>query len=354
MSLVEVLVAFSVLIIVAVPLTTLFTASSKFARVNRNRLLAESLAQDKMETIRNLNYDNVGTDTGWPRGIISASVNGIEKGGVTFDERVDIRYVDDPYDGNIYGTVPGKGVDLYSNDYKKVQIRIYKDDNLLTELSSNVSPSGQETAVGTGVLEISALDGNGNAASDAQVEINDPGKSISIVTTTNIEGKVLVPALPPDTEAYGIKVSKGSLYSVDQTYAVTLENPNPVKKPLSVNVGKLTQSSFQIDQLSNVSLKLTLASDPNESPILNPVNLKVTGNKTIGSDGAGLPIYKYQATALVENGQINLPNLEWDTYTFELTGGSEAAWQIVESVPPLPLVLNPGVNVNLVIKLQNL
>jgi len=352
MTLIEVLVAFSVLVIVITPLTTVFVLSSKFARINRNKLLAGALAQEKVEVVRNLDYDLVGTDTGWPSGIIPSLEQGIEKGGVSFDIVTDIRYIDDPFDGNVYGTVPDKGVDLYPNDYKKVEIEIYKSGELLSRLTTNVSPSGQETAEGTGIISTEVLDANGDPLQDALVEIDNPDKGISIDITTDIEGKVLVPALPPDNEAYEILVSKGTEFSTDQTYSASAENPNPNKKHLSVTEGELTEASFQIDRLSDLHLKITLASDPQENPISEPINLKMTGAKTIGTDDEGNPIYKYQNTFTVENGTTDLSDLEWDTYSFELCGGSETSFTIVETVPEIPLVLDPGITQTLIIKVE--
>lgn len=352
LTLMEVLVAFSILIIVIVPLTTVFILSSKFARINRNKLLAESLAQEKIEVVRNLEYDNVGTETGWPQGVTPAQELGINKGNVIFDVYTDIRFVDDPFDGDAYGSDPERGTDLYPNDYKKVEIEVYREGKLLSRLTTNVSPEGQETAEGTGIVSIEVLDANGDPIMDALVEITNPGQGIDIDISTNIEGRVLIPALPPDNEAYQILVSRGTDYSTDQTYSVTPENPNPDKNHLSVAEGELTESTLQIDLLSDLRIILTLASDPEENPIADPVNLKMTGAKTIGSDEGGLPIYKYISTFTVQNGIHDIADLEWDTYTIELTGDSETSFVIIESIPLLPLVLDPDVSQTLIIKLN--
>jgi len=53
------------------------------------------------------------------------------------------------------------------------------------------------------------------------------------------------------------------------------------------------------------------------------IAFNMRGDKTIGSDGQGAPIYKYSANHQTNStGELPLNNLEWDNYTIEIDGTS--------------------------------
>ena len=114
-TLVELLVALTILVIVITPLTIALIKNGQFMVRNKGKLIAESVASEQIEIIRNLAYDDVGTDIGQPHGIITACPAPMTKDGITFVVRVDIRYVDDPYDQ----TTPQ---DTHPDDYKKAEV----------------------------------------------------------------------------------------------------------------------------------------------------------------------------------------------------------------------------------------
>lgn len=73
---------------------------------------------------------------------------------------------------------------------------------------------------------------------------------------------------------------------------------------------------------------------------LPDIAFTMQGNKTIGSGPSG-PVYKYsQANSITGSGSVVIPNLEWDTYTLTLTGGT---YDIASSCQnPQPESLLPG------------
>lgn len=79
-----------------------------------------------------------------------------------------------------------------------------------------------------------------------------------------------------------------------------------------------------------------------EGPIPLPdIPFTMRGEKTIGTDGGGLPIYKYSESLQTDDsGVLVLPDLEWDIYTIDVTTGGLT---VAEICPPQPLALNPGV-----------
>lgn len=72
------------------------------------------------------------------------------------------------------------------------------------------------------------------------------------------------------------------------------------------------------------------------------IELSMRGNKTIGTNGGGTPLYKYDA--LLDSGSaahVTIDALEWDTYTVSIDGVS-AGYDIAESCEPQPRALIPG------------
>jgi hypothetical protein len=66
-----------------------------------------------------------------------------------------------------------------------------------------------------------------------------------------------------------------------------------------------------------------------------------TGAKTIGSTGAGAPIYKTALSGTTDGSGSKTLSLEWDTYTPSVTG-----YDITDLCPAGPYVLAPGTNTN--------
>jgi prepilin-type N-terminal cleavage/methylation domain-containing protein len=324
-TLVELLVALAIIVVVITPLTIALIKNGKFLVSNKEKLIAESIASEQIEIIRNLKYDDVGTDTGWPHGVITANPTPVTKEGITFQVQVKIVYVDDPYDH----TFPE---DLYPYDYKKVEVEVspLSNANSKTTLTTNISPPGPETASDTGVLQISVNDASGDPVPDADVYITNPGEGINIITQTLIDGKIFIPALPP-ADGYHIVTTKTG-YSTDQTYPTSAENPNPSSKDQSVLVLQLTSITFSIDLLSSMTVNTV---DINGTPIVDPVTFDIHSEKRIGSDADGNPIYKYSVTQTTSGGSINFTDFEWDSYTFTLSDGSAIQFAILDtSVDP--------------------
>ncbi len=80
-------------------------------------------------------------------------------------------------------------------------------------------------------------------------------------------------------------------------------------------------------------------------PLAN-ISFAMRGNKTIGSDGGGLPIYKYNQTLTTNaGGTLSLSGMEEDTYTITVYGVS-TGYDISESCNPQPVPLPPGGSVS--------
>jgi hypothetical protein len=313
-------------------------------KVLRVKNAATSLANEQIEIIRNLPYADVGIIEGVPAGKIQRDQI-VTRDGIDFSINTSVRNVDDPFDGQIGGS-PN---DFSPADYKLVQLEISCENCLLKEpfeYFARVSPYALETTGNNGALFVQVLNANGQPLSGANVNIfNDQGTTtIDIDEVTNNEGVFQLVDTPPGTGAYEITVTGEDLpgdYSTSQTYEIgSSENPNPNSPHANVSVGQVTQISFAIDELSDLSIR---SMRDNCSPISN-VDFDVIGSKTIGTDLLGEGILKYDESHTTNgSGLLNLNGMEWDNYIFNI---NEAGFDLAGSNPFLPLELNPGSDQN--------
>jgi len=340
---IELLLVLSLLSVVALVTLTAFSAAYRGVVNARNKSLAISIAGDFQERIRNMAYDDIGTTTGWPPGSLVANQT-VTRSNVDFDVTIKVDYVDDPFDGDALGSIPGKPQDTVPTDFKRVEIHIvWEGATRGVVMTSRYAPNGLETAEDSGSLFITVFDASGKPVPSADVTVtNDTlNPQIFIENTTDINGKLQLLSLPPAAESYHIVVSKTG-YSSDSTEPVTPSNPDPVKPDVSIIVQDVTEVSFSIDELSTLDIKTV---DENCQALGN-IPFQLRGTKLIGSTP---PIEKYNVAHQTDaNGNLLLQNLEWDNYELTLnTPGRD----IAGFTPPDALNLLPGVDTNLSIVL---
>ena len=97
-SLIELLVVAAIMALFIGGLFVTIQTSLKLVADNRARMSALSVANDRLEYIRSLSYDAVGTVSGLPAGTIP-QVSTSTLNGFLFTERILIEYIDDAADG---------------------------------------------------------------------------------------------------------------------------------------------------------------------------------------------------------------------------------------------------------------
>lgn len=335
-TLIESLVGVAIVAIMAVAIVGLFSSNLITMNLSQKRATGLALANEKMEYLRDLPYDSLATQNGpiYPAGNISDTETVTRNNAVY---RVDtlIRYVDDPFDGNLDGTIAGKPQDLYPYDYKLAEIKVFvaNTNTKVATLTTNIAAKAAETSSSTGILRTKVQDANGQPVPDATVHITNTtvNPAVDITTTTDSSGLVVIPKLPPDSgNDYKIVASKSG-YSTEQTYAdpvgsqaATLINPN-------VLVQQITDVSFSIDRLATLAIDVV---DINGNPAPG-VNLNLRSNKTIYTNPN---VYKYdQAHVADSSGRISVGGLEWDSYSISVGVGQ----YIVATIPYQSFVVQP-------------
>jgi hypothetical protein len=335
-TMVETIVAIGVLSIFFTAITLILQKVIENIAESRIRATALSLGMQKMEVIRNLPFAAIGTVGGIPSGPVAASEQ-IIINSQTFTVTTSILYIDDSFDN----VAPS---DTLPDDYKRIRVQVNwggaYPSRLPITLVSNIAPNGIETTAGGGTLMLYAFNGSGLPVANAVVNIDNTVTTpqIHMQTFTDTNGVVAIPGAPACISCYKITVSKTG-YSTDKTYS-TAEVTNPLQPYATVLVGRVTQLSFAIDQVSTLTVN---SYNTLNQPIGNVI-FTIHGTKIIGHDSVDNPIYKYQYTTNTGGWTVSIPGLEWDNYTLDFTSSYHT---LAGSNPTIPFALPPNTNMTL-------
>lgn len=285
---VEVLVGTALFLVIAISVYSLFSISLRWITSMKARVEAVSIANEQVEIIRNMPYDDIKTTSGWvPPGPIPSNQT-VTRGGINFQVNIVVSYVNDTFDGTSLASVPP---DTYPWDYKRVEVKVnwpgLVGNKKPVLFNTIVAPKGLEgMTAGKGGIWIRVFDasGNGVVAANVHAENTNLDPDYIIDTSSDSNGNVFLTDLDPDTQNYEVSVTKVG-YSSEQTYSVQdltdLGYPGsiPEKYPLSVIVGQVTEESFAIDLLSNLTINTVNENIPAEFRV----------NSDVGSNEQSVP-----------------------------------------------------------------
>ncbi|MEI7497870.1 MAG: prepilin-type N-terminal cleavage/methylation domain-containing protein [Candidatus Falkowbacteria bacterium] len=261
-TLVELIITLAILALVLVSVYGLFNQAIKISLENKLRVGAGLLADQKLEYIRNLPYDQVGTLTGIVHGNIPGNETISNTDGI-FQVNTVVLYVDDPFDGT-FGGMPD---DTLPTDYKSIRIRISYSGSFGERhifFATTVAPRGIETIANAGTLEIRVINASGQPVVGADVTVTNSTTvpTINFTSQTNAQGVLLLYGATPSVEGYNVLVSKAG-YSQSSTSPRTVANPNPTLPNQTVIIDDKTSLTLSIDLLSNLTIQAIAQNLPN-------------------------------------------------------------------------------------------
>lgn len=330
-ALIGVIIALAIFTILSAAVVALVFNAYDLIAYTKAQTTAQHLATEKVEYLRNLPYDDLGTQGGIPSGAIPQNET-VSRNGLAYSVKTSIVFVDDPFDG----VAPN---DLLPTDYKRLRIDVswggvaQSRGNTVTFIS-DVAPKGVESTSGTGTIFVQVFDSNSQPVEGATVQIESPevNPPVNLNLNSNADGQVVLPGAPVCNNCYRLTVSKEG-FSSERTYSLT-EIANPEKADLSVFEADLSEIYFNIDKTSTLSL----SSSPGQTLI-------VRGEKLLGRTEYDEPIYKFEETITADaSGTYLLEDLEWDNYHFELP--QESGQVLAFANPLLPLSIAPGTQVS--------
>ncbi len=299
-TLIEALTVILLLALLSLGVYQLITFSLKIASHNKAQIVATELANQEMEKIRNLPYDDVGTLHGIVHGTIPDNQT-VTLNNQTFNINTLVQYQDDPYDSV---SVAAGGTDTIPTDYKLVTVTVSwpeQGKKQKVSLATIVAPKGLETTAGGGTLIINVVNANGAPVDLADVHIvnNEVTPSIDFDAKTNDQGKLVFYGAPASENGYQITVTKPG-YSTSYTLPKTATNPNPTQPNLSVLAGEETKATFAIDLLSQLTIKTIKQTLPKNWR----VNTNVESNTT----------YSDQIHSAISSDQYGNLYFAWEDY----------------------------------------
>jgi len=190
-TLIELVLAATILMIIAAPISAILSAGSVTAKVSRERTGADQIAETEIESIRSLPYNSVGIQHGNPDGsLLSTNSTSLPDGEQVTISR-SITFVNDPILHNPYPTAA---------DYKKVIVTITRvsDGHVLAQDQTIVAAAAAPPNNGTTWVQIKRqlVDAvtNGVLQGVAVNLTGGPG-SVNRNDTTDVTGTVVFPAL---------------------------------------------------------------------------------------------------------------------------------------------------------------
>ncbi len=319
-ALIDVLIGTAILVIIIIGFFTEFQLLFRVLSQSQGKTVAVALANEQIEIIRNIPYENIGTEFGSPSGEIPQTRTEIVDNN-TYTITTDIIYIDDPFDG----TSPE---DQFSGDYKKARIEIsWAEHQLIKSVVeiANFSPPNLESEIGGGVLSIYVNNReSGIPIPNAQVEIinNEINPVVYITTITDDNGWLSRPGLD-ESNNYEVRINQIN-YDEHRTYSSSsVLDPEPEYSHAQLNEEDKTTRYFLISEVSTIDIKTI---DDDNNPLPN-MSFKLKGGRAIGINPNDESIvYSYENDNLTTdvNGEKGINNISGGEYYFEITNPNYA------------------------------
>ncbi len=257
LSFIDVLVGVSLILIIFLGIFGAYQTGLKVVGYSRDKITATSLANQELETIRNMPYQDIGIVDGVlpvPVGTLAeVSTTSINSTEYTIERRIE--YISDSIDG--------QGVaDDCDLDYKNVEIKVSWGGRFGGEvkLTTDVSPANKvqeisscETQPG-GILSVQVFNAFGLMVESPNIGVYDSETELLIVSHSPESGKKDIPLAAGN---YKVVVSKTG-YNSARTYS-TDEVANPLnschaRPSQTVLEEELVPVSFCIDRVSSLTV----------------------------------------------------------------------------------------------------
>ncbi len=327
LSLIEALVGSALVLIVFLAIFATYQLAIELVFTTKAASGGSALVNERIEYIRGLDYDAVGTSGGIPSGSILQTEQ-LSLNGITYTMLTTIQYVDDPSDG-----LEGADETGVTADYKQVRVAAqWAVRGMLrsTFAMTTIAPNGIETLAAGGTLKVNVFDINAAPVSGASVRIVNAGvtPAVDVTVSTGASGTVWFPGTPPGA-GYQVTVTKTG-FSSAQTYSATTENPNPSPGHVAVVDDSTTTLSLEVNQTGILDISTWSPPGPasssdtftNQSALSATTSTTVSGGALVLEGGAGAYATAGEAISIpVEPGSLSA----WDSFSWVSSTSPEAS-----------------------------
>ncbi len=246
-SIIEALVVIFIFVVITVSFYSTFSGGTYLIINAKNRLGAMAIANEKMETLRNMAYSDIGTTNGAPEGILLESEDVVENTR-QYHIETSVAYVNDNFDGQYPDdTVPG--------DYKKATIIVSwgeRGEKEKVYFYSSFVPPGLEVAVpGDGILSINVFSDQpgGTGIPNSSVHIVNVDTGLDTTVNTDSVGNIILigDKIQDSIQKYQIYISKTD----HETVNTMPPYPDTPYSPIDVHASVITGSLNIINIVQN-------------------------------------------------------------------------------------------------------
>lgn len=314
-TIIEAMIVLFIFSLITVTFYNAFSLGARYIIESKYRLGAVSVANEKMEIIRSLDYSQIGISGS---GYISGDIPETEQ--ITVSDKIfyvftNVVYVDDGYDGK-EGETPDDDI---PTDYKKVTVKVAwendEDSSKAVSLVSDFSPPGVESSVGGGTLVVKVLNKDSIGIQGFSVHIANSTMGISENLTTDSNGGVSLPGLPTDGNNYAISISKSGYFGIDTLPPYPTTTFHPTYAHASITEGERNIYSITTDLDSD--LEVATETPLGDSVPDIPYNLQGGIKKGDTIDDPVVPVFYYDENLDSGSGGKNeINDISYGTYTF--------------------------------------
>lgn len=340
-TLIESLVLLFIFSVVSMVFLQVYVVGTRLIIDSKNRLGAVALANQKMEVVRSIEYEMIGTKswngTTWVYGIPGGDL--LQEEDISVNTRqyhvsTFVQYVDDDFDGNT-------PADTTPTDYKRVRIQVSWGATVSERvvLFGTFTPNGLETAVAGGTLSVNVLHADGSGVGGASVNIRNSSGTININAVTDATGNVSLPGTPASTQGYTITVSKSGYYGANTYPPYPTSSYNPVNIHATVVINALNQFSIVMDEAVAIPIRTV---NPYDEAIPS-INFGLTGGRILGTNpttGASVVTLNDTSRTTNSSGEYDYSNQSYGLYTFTLGSSSSSQYVFHKIIPETSSAVN--------------
>jgi type II secretory pathway pseudopilin PulG len=300
-TLIEALVFLFIFSITSISIYQSFSIGMNYIIENKKKIGAIGVANEEIEKMRNLGYENLSAGT-------TENIETI-RNNVKYYISTIITNADDEEDG----VTP---TDSIPWDYYRIAVIVkWSIDNPNKQISMNaiIVPSVIEEDANLGYLRLHVIDQNGDGLANAFVRVTDLTDN-ELVYSGGLDsgGNIFLTGLDPGY--HKISVSDiNNIYPVE-TYATTASFI-PANSHVDIQVKTLSEKTIQTDIVStlNISLKNTFGET------ISNLGFDVWGGKFLGTE-SGVPSYSFPSESFSNSdGTESLSELSYGPYFFNFT-----------------------------------
>jgi hypothetical protein len=331
--LIEGLTVVFIFALVTVTFYSVFSVGTRYIQDVKNRLGAVSVANERMEIVRNLKYDDIGTVGGSVSGSIPQDQDVIENNR-PYHIHTGVFYVDDPFDGKGYADT------VWFEDYKKVIMTIswsgvnnYQE----VELVSRFSPLGKEVPhPGDGILSVNIFSDQPGGAGipNSRVQVVNSSTGLNTYQETDSTGNAtfMGSTVGNSIQGYQITVTKSGYETVNTMPPYPTTAYNPIDVHASVVTGTMNVANIVQNELANIKIStVNYLDEPIASATFHLVGGRKLGDSAISPFA---PVYNLDQDSLTNaSGEKLFSSISPGGYVFSLINSTLSDNEIIHITP---------------------